>query len=89
MFFENPMKSYSRKQTIEEPDIEMGITPIKKPHLCWGEISKKPVIIPTVKPEKNYQNVVIKDIESKTVLAIKKVNSTSVSQPGNSRIDFV
>jgi hypothetical protein len=48
MPFENPMESYTREQAME-PDIEMGIPPVKKTRCCWGESDKKPVIIPTVK----------------------------------------
>ena len=89
MPFENPMESYTREQAIGAPDIEMGFPPSKKPRCCWGETEKKPVVIPTVMPEKEDPNAVIKDLESQQLPVIQKAMTTHVSQAGNILIDFL
>ena len=89
MPFENPMESYTREQSVGEPDIEMGIPPIKKTRCCWGETDKKPVVIPRVMSEKEDSNAVIKDLESQQIVVIQKAISSPVSQAGNILMDFM
>ena len=79
MPFENPIESYTREQAMGAPDIEMGIPVAKKPI----------VVIPTVKPEKEDSNTVIKDLESQRIQVVQKVLTIPSNEASNILLDFM